>query len=71
MVSKPWVSPNEKPSEDDKAGDNEVEECACALGESLDFSQRKATQNWDPPLTNKILWSALSYQLPWTGVSLC
>jgi hypothetical protein len=33
MVSKPLVSPNEKPSEDVKAGDNEVEECAWVPGE--------------------------------------
>ena len=31
MVSK--ISPNEKPFEDDKAGDNEVEECAWVPGE--------------------------------------
>jgi hypothetical protein len=28
-VSKPFVSLNDEPAEDDKAGDNEVEECAC------------------------------------------
>jgi hypothetical protein len=33
MVSKPLVSPNEKPSDDDKAGDNEVEECGWVPGE--------------------------------------
>jgi hypothetical protein len=32
MVSKPFFTPNEKPSEDDKAGDNEVEERAWVPG---------------------------------------
>ena len=35
MVSKPLVSPNEKPSEDDKAGDNEVEDSAFVPREVL------------------------------------
>ena len=51
MVSKPLISPKEKPSEDDKAGDNEVEECACVPREvsfrlPRNFGQPKATQKW-------------------------
>ena len=38
MVSKPLVSPNEKPSEDDKAGDNDVEKYAW-VKLVLDFGQ--------------------------------
>ena len=33
MVSKPFVCLNDEPSEDDKAGDNEVEECSWVPGE--------------------------------------
>ena len=66
MGSKALVSLNDEPAEDDKAGDNEVEECAWVPGEvsfrlPRNFGQPKATQNWGQPLTNKILWSAFSY----------
>jgi hypothetical protein len=49
-----------------KAGDNEVEESAWVPDEvsfwlPRNFGQPKAAQNWGQPLTNKILWSALSY----------
>ena len=33
MVSKLLVGLNDEPAEDDKAGDNEIEECASVLGE--------------------------------------
>jgi hypothetical protein len=47
-------------------GDNEAEGCAWVTGEGSfripeKFGQPKATQKWGQPLTNKILWSALSY----------
>ena len=66
MVSKPFVSLNDEPAEDDKAGDNEVEECAWVPGGvnfrlARNFGQAKATQYWGQPLTNKILWSVLSF----------
>ena len=54
MVSKLLVSLNDEPAEDDKAGDNEVEECAWVPGEvsfrlPRNFGQPKATQNWGQP----------------------
>ena len=33
MVSKPLVRLNDEPAEDEKAGDNEVEECAWVPGD--------------------------------------
>ena len=51
MVSKLLDSLNDEPAEDDKAGDNEAEECVCVPGEvsfrlPRNFGQPKATQNW-------------------------
>ena len=56
-MSKPFVSLNDEQAEDDKAGDNAVEECACVQKE-VSFS---LPRNFGQPFTNKILWSALSY----------
>ena len=54
MVSKLLVGLNDEPAENDKAGDNEIEECAWVLGEvsfrlPRNFGQPKATQNWGQP----------------------
>jgi hypothetical protein len=51
MVSKPLFSLNDEPAAEDKAGDNEVEECAGVPGEvsfmiTRNFGQPKATHNW-------------------------
>ena len=43
-VLKPFVSLNDEPAEDDKAGDNEVEECACVLREVSFMLQRNFGQ---------------------------
>jgi hypothetical protein len=56
MVSKPFVCLNDEPSEDDKAGDNEVEECAWVPGEL------KSVLGYQGNL--------VSIRLPRTGVSL-
>ena len=46
-----FVCLNDEPSEDDKVGDNEVEDCVWFWD----------TQKRGKPQTTKILWSALSY----------
>ena len=74
MVSKLLVSLNDEPAEDDKAGDNEVEEFTWVPVEvsfrlPRNFGQPKATQIWGQPLTNKILWSALNYHGLWVSLS--
>ena len=51
MVSTLLDSLYDEPAEDDKAGDNEAEECVCGPGEvsfrlPMKFCQPKATQNW-------------------------
>ena len=56
MVSKPLVSLNDEPAEDDKAVDNEVEDCAWVLGEL------KLVLGYQETL--------VSLRLPRTGVSL-
>ena len=56
MVSKPFVCLNDEPSEDDKAGDNEVEECAWVPGELNSVLGYQG--------------NLVSIRLPRTGVSL-
>ena len=58
MVSKPLVSLNHEPAEDDKAGDNEVEEFTWVPVEvsfrlPRIFGQPKATQKWVSLLLKK------------------
>ena len=56
MVSKPFVCENDETAEDEKAGDNNVEECAWVLGELMSVLGYKGT--------------LVSLRLPITGVSL-
>jgi hypothetical protein len=51
MMSNILVSLNDEPAEDDKASDNEAEECVWVPGEvsfrlPRNFGQPKASQNW-------------------------
>jgi hypothetical protein len=54
MVSKLLVSPNDEPAEDDKAGNNEIEECTWVPGE----------------VSLRLQGTLVSLRLPRTGVSL-
>jgi hypothetical protein len=56
LVSKPFVCENDETAEDDKAGNNEVEECALVLGELKSVLGYQGT--------------LVSLRLPRTGVNL-